>query len=195
MSVVRFMSAAAVGVVALAGAAVAGSAPENQVAVAIAGNVPPAAKPLHKVVPHKKVVREIPSQSVSVMMDNVTLVSFKKPVATVYLGNSSIAELTMIDAQHVFVLGKRFGETNLIALGPDKTIITNDPVIVSSRHADAVTVFRGSDTFNYSCTDYHCETRPIPGDPKSYFDNTEGPAGEHEETGNKAASGASTQTH
>jgi len=153
---------------------------------------------------HKMAVREVPvhkpavpMRGVSVMMDNVALVSFEKPVATVYVGNASIAELTMVDSQHVFVLGKRFGATNLIALGPDKTIIENDPVTVSSRHADAITVFRGSDTYNYACTGYHCETRPVPGDPKNYFDNTEGPAGEHEDAGTKSASSGAgaQQTH
>jgi len=126
---------------------------------------------------------------VTVPMDNVALVSFKQPVSTVYIGNPSIAELTVIDSRHVFVMGKRFGATNLIALGPDKMLIENDPVTVSSRHAEAVTVFRGPDTYNYVCTGFHCETRPVPGDPKVYFDNTEGTAGEHEEAATKVAGG------
>jgi len=125
--------------------------------------------------------------SVSVAMDNVALVAFRQPVATVYIGNPSIASLTVIDSRHVFVMGKRFGATNLIALGADRTVVVNEPVAVTSRAANAVTVFRGADTYNYSCTKLHCETRPVPGDPKTYFDNTEGPAGEHEETANKAA--------
>jgi hypothetical protein len=131
------------------------------------------------------------SVAVSVPMDNVALVSFKTPVTTVYIGNPSIAELTIIDSRHVFVMGKRFGATNLIALGADKTMLENDPVVVSSRHAEAVTVFRGPDTFNYVCTGFHCETRPVPGDPKVYFDNTEGAAGEHEDTANKTGGGSS----
>jgi Pilus formation protein N terminal region len=132
------------------------------------------------------------SVAVSVPMDNVALVSFKTPVTTVYIGNPSIAELTVIDSRHVFVMGKRFGATNLIALGADKKMLENDPVVVSSRHAEAVTVFRGPDTFNYICTGFHCETRPVPGDPKVYFDNTEGAAGEHEEAGSKTG-GSTTQ--
>ena len=116
-------------------------------------------------------------------MDNVTLVAFKQPVTTVYVGNPSIANITMVDTRHAFVLGKRFGATNLIALGSDKSIVVNEPVLVTARHADAVTVFRGSSTFNYSCSDFHCETRPAPGDPKTYFDNTEGSAIEHEVAG------------
>jgi len=130
------------------------------------------------------------SVPVAVPMDNVTLVSFKQPVSTVYIGNPSIAELTIVDSRHVFVMGKRFGATNLIALGYDKTLLENDPITVSSRHAEAVTVFRGPDTFNYVCTGFHCETRPVPGDPKTYFDNTETTAVEHEEAGTKLAGGS-----
>jgi Pilus formation protein N terminal region len=131
------------------------------------------------------------SVPVSVPMDNVTLVSFKAPVTTVYIGNPSIAELTILDAKHVFVLGKRFGATNLIALGVDKTIIENDPVTVLSRQAEAVTVFRGENTYNYVCTGLHCETKPVPGDPKPWFDNTEGEATAHEEAGTKMAGNGS----
>lgn len=129
---------------------------------------------------------------VTVQMDNVALVSFKTPVSMVYIGNPSIAELTILDSQHVFVMGKRFGATNLIALGPNKTPVENDPVTVSSRSAAAVTVFRGGQTYNYVCTGFHCETRPVPGDPKTYFDNTEGTATEHEEAATKVAGGGST---
>jgi hypothetical protein len=124
-------------------------------------------------------------------MDNVTVVAFKKPVSTVYIGNPSIAEVTMIDTRHAFVLGKRFGATNLIGLRADKSIVVNDAVLVSARAGGAVTIFRGASTYNYACSSLHCETRPAPGDPKEFFENTEGPAVEHEEAGLKA----SDQTH
>lgn len=133
------------------------------------------------------------SVPVFVPMDNVTLVSFKAPVSTVYIGNPSIAELTVVDSRHVFVMGKRFGATNLIALGNDKMVVENDPITVSSRQAEAVTVFRGPETYNYVCTGLHCETRPVPGDPKVYFDNTENAAGEHEDAGNGKSNGGAPQ--
>lgn len=133
------------------------------------------------------------ANSVVVAMDNVTMVAFRRPVSTVYVGNPSIANVTMIDSRHVFVLGKRFGATNLIALGANDSVVANDLVTVSGRHAGAVTVYRGSESYNYSCTSAHCETRPMPGDPKNYFDNTETAAAAHEDTGIKAA-GAAMQT-
>jgi len=146
----------------------------------------------------KPLVQKVAVQGISVPMDNVRLVTFKTPVATVYIGNPSIAQLTVIDARHVFVMGKRFGATNLIALSPDKRLIESDPVTVTSRQAAAVTIFRGEDTYNYVCTDFHCETRPVPGDPKTWYDNTEGAAGEHEDAGNKGAGtggGSAAQVH
>ena|SRR5579863_3164948 len=132
---------------------------------------------------------------VLVPMDNVTLVAFKKPVATVYIGNASIAEVTMLDSRHVFVMGKRFGVTNLIALRADKTVLSNDTVLVSAHTASYVTIFRGSSTYNYACSTHHCETRAVPGDPKPYYDNTEGAAVEHEDAGNKGTTVALQQQH
>ena len=53
---------------------------------------------------------------ISVAMDQVHTVTFNTPVATVYVGNPSIADVNMIDARHAFVIGKGFG-SNGEALG------------------------------------------------------------------------------
>ncbi len=125
--------------------------------------------------------------SVSVPLDEVRLVAFKQPVATIYLGNSSIAEVTLVDSRHAFVLGKTFGTTNLIALARDNSVIVNEPVTVFGNRANAVTLNRGAETYNYTCTRLHCETSPVPGDAKDYFANTTGEATEHEATATTSA--------
>lgn len=132
--------------------------------------------------------------SVSVPMDDVALVSFKSPVSTVYIGNPGIAELTVIDSQHVFVLGKRFGATNLIALNAEKKLVENDLITVSAQHAAAITVFRGPETYNYVCTSFHCETRPVPGDPATYFGNVEQEATTHVDAATKSAGAGASQS-
>ncbi len=131
--------------------------------------------------------RALGSQGLVVAMDNVTLVAFPKPVSTVYIGNASIAEVTVIDPRHIFLQGKRPGGTNLIALDKQKKLVSNQTVTVSNNHPGAVTVWRGADTFNYMCTNRHCETRPVPGDKREYFDETEVPATQHEVMGVGAA--------
>jgi Pilus formation protein N terminal region len=129
------------------------------------------------------------AEDVSVPMDEVRLVAFKEPVTTVYMGNPVIADVTMIDAQHAFLLGKTFGETNLIALGSNGKQISNEHVVVFGRRVGAVTLNRGAQTYNYTCTAQHCETQPVPGDPSDYFANTHSAIDTHEGQGAKAAVG------
>ena len=130
---------------------------------------------------------------ITVPMDQVRLLSFSQPVTTAYVGNPMIADVTMIDAEHAFLLGKTFGETNVIALGANGREVSNQHVIVFGRRVGAVTLNKGSQTFNYTCTALHCETQPVPGDPKPYFDETHDAITTHEDMGAKAAAG--TQSH
>ena len=59
------------------------------------------------------------SNFVSVPMDEVRILTFAKPVKTVYVGNPTIADVTVIDATHVFLLGKSFDTS--CPLGPGLT--------------------------------------------------------------------------
>jgi hypothetical protein len=127
--------------------------------------------------------------SIGVSMDEVTYVSFAKPVSAVYMGNSVIADVTMVDSRHAFILGKTYGMTNMLALGADGKIVSNQSVTVTGRQAGLVTVNRGPLQFNYACTP-HCETRPIPGDPSTYFTETHAAQQIYEDMGNKAGGAA-----
>lgn len=138
------------------------------------------------------------ADELNVPMDEVRMVTFKQAVTTVYVGNTVVADVTMIDSQHAFLLGKTFGETNMIALTAGGKQISNDHVVVFGRRVGAVTLNRGAQTYNYTCTALHCETAPIPGDPKNYFDETHNSIITHEDMGTKAGSGAdsgSTNPH
>jgi hypothetical protein len=144
---------------------------------------------------HRSVARKAVHHvsGVGVAMDQARIVAFAKPVKTVFIGNPAIADVTMIDPRHAFVLGKTFGVTNLIAIDADGTPVTNQQVTVLNAGA-AVTVNRGADQFNYMCTSVHCETMPRPGDPKPYFDNTEQATAAHQENGLKNATNAGTNS-
>jgi hypothetical protein len=128
--------------------------------------------------------------NVSVPMDEVRIVTFKEPVATVFMGNPTIADVNMIDSRHAFVLGKTFGETNMIALGTGGRQIANDHVTVFGRRMGAVTLNRGNAQFNYTCTKAHCESQSVPGDDKNFFDATHNAVAQHEDQGVKSASNA-----
>jgi hypothetical protein len=136
------------------------------------------------------------ASGVSVVIDQARLISFPKPVKTVFVGNPTIVDINMIDSRHAFLLGKTFGLTNMIALDSDGKEISNQQVVVYNNMA-AVTINRGPDQFDYMCTRAHCETAPRPGDPNSFISNTEGAASSHEGAatgaGNSAPAGQTAQ--
>jgi len=144
---------------------------------------------------HSRVARHVakPDDGVSVPMDEARVITFKQPVSTVFVGNPYIADVTMIDSRHAYLLGKTFGATNLIGLNAQHTPVVNTQINVSNRQIGAVTLNRGADTYNYSCTRARCETSPRPGDPLAYVNNTEDAATKHQDEGSKAASVASAQ--
>jgi Pilus formation protein N terminal region len=108
----------------------------------------------------------------SVPMDEVKVVTFHRPVATVYVGNPSIADVTVIDPTHVFLLGKSYGKTNLIALDVNRNPVSNDQVTVFARNGGMVTLNRGATQITYSCAAASCQPSPVPGDSKDVFDAT-----------------------
>jgi len=159
-------------------------------APAVAATKAPAPKH-HKSALHKAALKRLVTKhadGVSVVMDEVRIVTFKRPVSTVFIGNPVIADATVIDPYHAFILGKAYGVTNLIALSAQSQTIANQQITVANRSGGVVTLNKGAAQFTYSCTTAHCETNPRPGDQKGYFDDNSGSIGSHQEQSIKAAS-------
>jgi hypothetical protein len=124
---------------------------------------------------------------VSVAMDEVRTVTFPKSVATIYVGNPSIADINMIDSRHAFILGKGYGNTNMLALDQDGKQVSNTHISVLARQDASITLQRGANRITYSCTAAHCEATPQPGDGKEAFDAANGQIAAHEATAKTAA--------
>ena len=124
---------------------------------------------------------------VSVAMDEVRTVTFPKSVATIYVGNPSIADINMIDSRHAFILGKGYGNTNMLALDEDGKQVSNTHISVLARQDSSITLQRGANRITYSCTSAHCEATPQPGDGKEAFDAANGQIAAHEATAKTAA--------
>jgi hypothetical protein len=160
-------------------------------APAMAATKAPAPKHHKAVVQKASLKRRLTPQhtdGVSVIMDEVRVVTFKRPVSTVFVGNPVIADATVIDPYHAFILGKAYGVTNLIALSAQSQTISNQQITVANRSGGVVTLNKGVAQFTYACTTAHCETNPRPGDQKAYFEDNSGSIGSHEEQSIKAAS-------
>ena len=109
-----------------------------------------------------------------------------------FVGNPTVVDISMIDSTHAFLLGKTFGETNMIALAADGNQISNQQVTVLNNGA-AVTVNRGAEQYNYMCTHAHCETAPRPGDPQTFVAGTESTATTHSAAANTAGANVTAQ--
>ncbi|HEY0283462.1 MAG TPA: pilus assembly protein N-terminal domain-containing protein [Rhizomicrobium sp.] len=108
------------------------------------------------------------SASVSVPLDEVRMLTFAQPISTLYIGNPAVADVTMIDKRHAFVLGKSYGATNIVALDASGAEISNQQVVVSGSTGGAVvTLQRGAARTTYSCA-ARCEPSPKPGDGKDF---------------------------
>jgi hypothetical protein len=127
--------------------------------------------------------------ALSVPLDEVRVVSFAKPVATLYVGNPMIADVTIIDNRHAFVQAKAFGATNVVALDAGGKQIANQQIVVASKGNAIVTLQRGSQQTSYTCTGQRCQPAPQPGDGKDAFDSATGQIDKYQGMLAKAAGG------
>src|SRR5215468_2212067 len=124
--------------------------------------------------PVKKTVKPEPPKydGVALGLDEVHTLAFRAPVSTVYVGNPSIADVTMIDARHAFVQGKGYGRTNIMALNRDNVMVFNTHVTVTgSSGGGTVTLNRGAQRVTLNCGGGRCEATPMPGDGKDAFES------------------------
>jgi hypothetical protein len=121
-------------------------------------------------------------------LDEVHTLTFRTPVATIYVGNPSIADVTMVDARHAFVQGKGYGRTNIVALNQDGSQVFGANInVIGAERGDTVVLNRGAQRVTYSCTERRCEPTPMPGDGKDSFDAQNNQANVHQEAARKAA--------
>jgi hypothetical protein len=104
-----------------------------------------------------------------VRYDQSQLLKLPRPVASVIIGNPSIADVSVQSGSLLVVTGKTFGVTNIIALDTERNIIQDQRVIVTRDEVRSVILTRGSLRQSYSCTPDCAPTLTI-GDDTAYFD-------------------------
>src|SRR5471032_3208561 len=128
------------------------------------------------------------NDSVALALDEVHTLTFRGPVATVYVGNPAIADITMIDSRHAFVQGKSYGRTNIVALNHDGVQVFNTGVNVTGADTNGtVTLNRGAQRITLNCAGGRCEPTPMPGDGKDFYDAANGQASAHQSAASSIA--------
>lgn len=112
------------------------------------------------------------AEDIHVPPDQARVVTFGTPAKTVFVGNPAIADLTVIDSTHVFLLGKNLGTTNIIALDAAGHEFLDQQIVVIDRPGTLVTVQHGQGQMTLSCSSERCASIVIPGDEKNPNERT-----------------------
>lgn len=104
-----------------------------------------------------------------VQLNETKALHLTKPVSTVIVGNPAIADVAVEGSTLIYVMGRSFGTTNLVATDSDGKAVLDLDVNVTSQSASSVTLTRGTGgQLSYNCTP-RCERVPGVGDnPDSY---------------------------
>ncbi|MCC7251852.1 MAG: pilus assembly protein N-terminal domain-containing protein [Hyphomicrobium sp.] len=103
-----------------------------------------------------------------VAYDQSQLLRLPRPVASVIIGNPSIADVAIHGGNLLVVTGKTFGITNIIALDDDRNIIQDQRIVVQRDEVRTVNLSKGGKRESYSCTP-NCSPTLTIGDDKEYF--------------------------
>jgi len=129
----------------------------------------------------------VAADAITVSTNEVRILAFPAPLKTVFVGNPTIADVTVIDSTHVFVLGKSFGTTNLVGLDERGHQSSSQQITVLNPERSVVTVQRGQARSTLFCAANRCEAAPVPGDQAEPFDTITGQIDKREAQNLKAA--------
>jgi len=134
---------------------------------------PPAAEPAKPPLP----------KEISITIDQTRMLDLENPVSTVSVGNPAIADIN-IQNDRLFLIGKSFGRTNILALGPSGEKVLEMMVYVTSTGGASVTVYKGNRQLSYNCAPT-CDRTLMPGDSGQDFDMISGQMSTKMDSGGK----------
>ena len=96
--------------------------------------------------------------------DQSKVIQLDKPVKTVLVGNPAIADAMLVTDKLIYVQGRMFGNTNLIAVDGAGAEVLNTQITVGAPSSSQVTLYRGPNgQRNLACAP-HCERTITQGD-------------------------------
>lgn len=108
-----------------------------------------------------------PGPSITVKADQATLVALAGDPATVVIGNSLFADITLKKGM-IFIHGRQYGTTNVIILNKENDELASFELNVVRGGSQNVTVRKGISAFSYLCAP-SCEGALQVGDNADHF--------------------------
>lgn len=112
-------------------------------------------------------------QSYTVELNKTEIVRLPGAASSIIVGNPKIADVTVQSSDLIFVVGRGFGETNLIILDAQgNTMMNADVQVVNTLPRNGVRLYNGKARETYSCIPF-CGPSPVLGDEGDFIaDNT-----------------------
>jgi hypothetical protein len=109
------------------------------------------------------------AETVDVVLDQASIIKTPDRVATIVIGNPSVADASLQAGGLLIVTGKGFGTTNLIALDARGNTLVQYTLRVTAPNGGRLTVWRGADRETWSCAP-NCERSVTLGDAAGFFE-------------------------
>jgi Flp pilus assembly secretin CpaC len=88
----------------------------------------------------------------SVEIDQAQRVQLSGPAGSVIVGNPQIADVTVVDANTLYITGKGYGVTEVVAVDPiGRTVFQSQVVVTAGEGSGRVRVWRGAQATEMAC--------------------------------------------
>ena len=91
------------------------------------------------------------SRPLNIEVDRSTRVQLRAPAGSVIVANPKIADVTVVDANTLFITGKGYGVTEIVAVDALGRPLFQSQVVVSAGSAGSVRVWRGAQATEMAC--------------------------------------------
>ncbi len=97
------------------------------------------------------VLAETASSSLTVEIDRSTRLSLRGPASSIIVANPRVADVTLTDASTLFVTGKGYGSTEIIAMDAAGRTLLQTQVVVGGASSGSVRLWRGAQVTDVAC--------------------------------------------
>ena len=91
------------------------------------------------------------TRPLNIEIDSATRVQLRAPAGSVIVANPRIADVTVVDANTLFITGKGSGVTEVVAVDAAGRPLFQSQVVVSAGSAGSVRVWRGAQATEMAC--------------------------------------------
>lgn len=91
------------------------------------------------------------ARPMSIEIDRSERVQLRGPAGSVIVGNPDIADVTVVDANTLYITGKGYGVTEIVAVDPIGRTVFQSQIIVTGGSTGAVRVWRGAQATELAC--------------------------------------------